>query len=291
MQRSFVKKIKECFFIAFGALVLAFGLVLFLAPMKLSSGGVSTVSTVLLHLFGIPLSYTTLSVNALLFLLGYRFLGKAALVKTAAGVLFLSAFLEIASLFPVYTEDIFISTVIGGIFMGVGLGLVIRQEASTGGSDFAALVLHRFFPHISVSLFILLLDCIIIAAAGLVFHSVTVTVYSGIALFVSMQTTNAILSFGDAAKSLLILSGKTDEISACIQSRFERGTTGIYSRGMYENKDVLMLLSVVSPKELPILLHLVRQIDKNAFVVIFDAREVVGEGFGSGAGYDKIHGR
>lgn len=288
MQNKTLKVVRSYFSVIAGSFILAIGLVLFLSPMKLSSGGVSTVATVLLHLFGIPLSVTTLALNAVLFLVGYRFLGKSSMLKTVAGIVSLSLFLEICARFPVYTEDILIATIAGGVLMGAGIGLAVRQEASTGGSDFAALILNRFIPHISVSVFILLIDCLIIAAAGLVFRSVTVTVYSAIALFISMQATNSVLSFGEKSKSLFILSARTEEISACIQKRFSRGTTGIYSRGMYEARDSLLLLSVVSPKELPVLIHLVRKIDKNAFIIISDVREVVGEGFGSGAAYDKI---
>ncbi len=288
MRKKGKKILKEYFFIAAGSFILALGLTLFLAPMKISSGGVGSIATVFLHLFSIPLSLTTLFVNAVLFLFGYKFLGKSSVMKTLAGILFCSLFLEVTAYFPVYTEDILIATLIGGILMGLGVGLAVRQEASTGGSDFAALILNRFFPHFSVSFLMLWIDCAIILISGLVFRSITVTFYSAITLVVSMKATDLVLTFGDAAKSIYILSPKTQEISVRIQERFERGTTGIYSKGMYSDQNSLMLLSVVSPKELPVLIHLVRDIDKDAFIVVSDAREVLGEGFKTGTAYDNI---
>lgn len=288
MKKEICTTLRVYFLVAVGSFLLALGLSLFLVPMKLSSGGVSSFATILLHIFSVPLSVTTLVINAVLFIIGFKFIGKSALFKTIAGVLFSSFFLEIVRFFPVYTEDIIIATLIGGLLVGLGIGLVVRQEASTGGSDFAALILNRFFPHLSISVLIMLIDCAIITIAGLIFRSVTITFYSGIALFISMKATDLVLSFGDAAKSIFILSPKADEISLQIQNHFARGTTGIYSKGMYTDRDNLMLLSVVRPKELPILIRLVRSIDKNAFIIISDVREVLGEGFNNGTAYDKI---
>ncbi len=289
MGTVFRKYFTSYFYILIGSLLLALGLRLFLVPVKISPGGVSSIATVFLYLFRVPLSITTLLANAVLFVFGYKFLGKTGILKTVAGVLFSSLFLALFSSLPVYRDDILVSALIGGLFSGTGIGLCVRQEASTGGSDFAALLLNRFFPHISVSLFILAIDCVIILAAGLVFRSITISAYSAISLFISMKATDLILSFGDAAKSIFILSEKTTEISAEIQNRFQRSTTGIYSRGMYEGENRLMLLSVVSPKELPALMHLVRRVDRDAFIIVSDAREVLGEGFKSGTKYDIVH--
>ncbi len=285
---TIANRIKPYLFILLGTLALCIGLRLFLVPFKLSPGGVSTVSTVLFYLFRVPLSFTNLFVNGVLFLFGYKYLGKDGILKTACGVIFTSLFLAVLDNISFGQGDVFAASVFGGILMGLGVGLAVRQEASTGGSDFAALILHRFFPHISVSLFILLIDLIIIFLSGLIFKSFSTSFYSALALAVSMKTTDLILAFGDAAKSVYILSDKTEEISAAIGEVFSRGTTGIPARGMYRKTEGLMLLSVVSPKELPSLIHLIRRMDPSAFLIVSDAREVLGEGFKSGTGYDKM---
>lgn len=282
------KHIKQYFLILTGTFLLAVGLRLFLVPYKISPGGVSTISTTFFHLFRVPLSVTTLFINGILFLFGYKYLGREGILKTAFGVLTSSLFLALFEGYAISHIDIVAASITGGVLMGAGVGLSVRQDASTGGSDFAALILNRLFPHISVSHFILLIDFIIISVSGLIFKSFSVSFYSALSLMVSMKTTDFILSYGDVAKSVFILSEKTREISDAIHTRFSRGTTGISVRGMYRKKEGLMLLSVVSPKELPALIHVIRSIDASAFLVISDAREVLGEGFKSGSSYDNI---
>ena len=288
MKKKIGKILLEYLLIALGTFLLALGINMFLLPFKISSGGVSSIATVLYYLFGIPLSVTTILFNAVLFIFSFKFLEKSSIIKTVAGIVFLSGFLEVTSLFPVYTEDLFIATVIGGVLIGAGVGLVIRQEASTGGSDFAALMLSRIFPHISVAVLIMIIDCAIVIFSGLVFKSITIMFYSAIALFIATKVSDAIIVMGDVAKSVYIFSSKNDEISSAIMEKFSRGVTGIYSKGMYSEADSTMLLSVVSPKELPFLIHLVRSIDKNAFIIVYDAKEVLGEGFKQETSYDLL---
>ncbi len=265
--------------IALGALVLAVGLNQFLVPVKLSTGGIGSIGTMLFYLFRIPLAVTNLVLNAILFVFGYKYIGKAAVFKTAAGVLFLSLFLALTEGLWQYSEDILISALVGGLLCGAGVGTVVRVEGSTGGSDFAALILHRLFPHLSVAVLLMGIDFVIILVSGIVFRSVTVMFYSLLALLVAAKVADVILTMGDVAKSVYILSEKHTEIAKCIHTRLERGATGVHSKGMYSGNDTVMLLCVVSPKELPVLVHAVRDIDKGAFVIISDAREVFGEGF------------
>ncbi len=275
--------------ITLGTFMVALGISVFLAPNKLSPGGVTAVGTVLLHLFNIRLSITNLVINAILFVLGYKYLGKSAVVKTVYGIVALSAFLEVASLIPLYTGDVIISSVAGGILMGVGVGLVIRREGSTGGSDFAALILNRFFPHISTAKLIMAIDGVIIALAGVVFGSLEVTFYSAVTLFVATRVADAICTLGNAAKTVQIFSEKNDEIADMILHELNRGVTGMHCKGMYTDRESMMLLCVVSPKHLPIIINRVRKIDKGAFIVVNDTKEVLGQGFALESSYDKIN--
>lgn len=290
MKLNWKKIALDYAFTALGCFILALGLTTFLAPMKLSSGGITALGTVCLHLFHIPLSLTTLVLNLILFVFAYRFLGKDSILKTLAGIALLSLFLQLTTeLIPVYKDaDMPIATIAGGILVGLGVGLVVRRDGSTGGSDLAALVLHRIFPHISVATFILIIDCSIIVLAGCLFDDITITLYSIVSLYISTKVTDAIMAMGDAAKSIYVVSSKSQEIAQGIMDKFERGVTGIQSKGMYSDANSLMLLCVVGPKELPALVRMVRTIDKDAFVIISDAREVVGEGFKEQSPYDSI---
>ena len=283
-----ITTVKNYIFIILGTLSLALGLNLFLVPIKLSTGGVSGIGTALLHLFRIPMAVTNILLNGILFIIGYKYLGKDSLKKTIAGILFLSLFLRLTENFQIHTDDMWISALAGGILSGVGIGLNVRRGASTGGSDFGALILNKFFPHISVGALIMIIDCIIIIAVGFAFKSVVITLYSLAALYISCRVADIITLVGDRAKSVYIISSKSREISSAIIEKFKRGVTGIQGKGMYSDNNYLILLCAVSPKELPFFIGTIRNIDKDAFMIITEAQEVVGEGFKVQTPYDNI---
>ncbi len=273
------KTLIEYLYILVGSFILAFAITYFLNPVKISTGGVAGVGTVLYYIANIPLSVTTLVINAVLFVFGYKTLRSGAVMKTVAGILFLSAALAITPLFGEYDSDILICSIFGGILVGLGVGFVVYKDGSTGGSDFAALIFHKLFPHISIATFILLIDSAVIIASGIVFRDYTIMFYSVLSLYISSKVTDWVLVSGDHAKSVYIISKKHDEIAVRVMGDMVRGVTGIYSKGFYKNEDNTMLMCIVRNKELPRLLHLVREIDGSAFTIISDVMEVRGEGF------------
>lgn len=266
--------------IAVGSFLVALGVNFFLVPCKISTGGVSGLGTIFYYFFGIPLSLTVFVVNMVLFLIGYRLLKRASIIRTGAGILFLSLFLELTEGLLVYSEDLLIASVFGGILVGAGVGLTVLKDASTGGSDFLALMLHKLVPHISVAGFMLLIDSIVIAVSGLAFRNYTVMLYSVISLYICSKVADLLLVRGEYAKSVLIISRENERIAAEIMQDMERGVTGIYSRGFYGGKDGMMLMCIVRSKELPHLIERIERLDKNAFTVISEVRQVVGAGFG-----------
>ncbi len=265
--------------ITLGAFFIAFAVIVFLVPCKITSGGVGGVGTVLLYFLKIPLSVTNIVINALLFLVGYRELGKKALLKTALGILSLTLFFELCSHIPVYTEDTLAAALAGGTVMGFGLGIVVRVDGSTGGSDFAGIMIHKRAPYISVANIILFIDLGVIALSGIAFGSITVTLYSVLTLFVATKVCDLVISLGNAAKEIQIVSDRSEEIANDILTKFQRGVTGIRCIGMYSKKSTLMLYCVVSPRELPKLAAFVKKSDPEAFIVTNDVRQVLGKGF------------
>jgi len=273
------KFIIDYLFIIFGSFLIAFATNYFLIPQKISAGGLGGIGTVLLYVFDIPISVTVFLLNIVLFLMGYKILNKSSLTKTIAGIFFLSVFLELTSVFGVYSDDILISSVFGGLLVGIGVGFTVSKEASTGGSDFAALMLHRIFPHISLARIILIIDFFVIVIAGIIFKNYTVSFYSLISLYISSKIADAILVRGDYAKSVYIISDCSEKISEFIINEMNRGVTGIYSRGYYKNKDSIMLMCIVRSKEIPRLLNNIKLIDNEAFLIVSEVREVRGAGF------------
>ncbi len=269
----------EQIYIAAGTFLLAAGINIFLLPSKLSSGGVTSVGTILLYLCGIRLSVTNIAANAVLFIFGRRYLGKQAVIKTVFGIIYLSLFLELTSKFPQYPGSMLVAAISGGVLMGAGIGLVVRIGASTGGSDFLSLILKHFFPHIPVSTMILITDGIIITVAGIIFKSFEITFYSITALFFSYKITDFFLTFGNSAKAVRIFSDKYAQIAASVLTELERGVSAFSCKGMYTDKNGCMLLCVVSPKEIPQLISTIKYADSAAFIVVSEVTEVLGEGF------------
>lgn len=278
-MKNLKKNATDYFLLALGSFILALGLNIFLVPCKLSTGGVSGVGTVLYYIASIPLSVTNLFLNLILFIFGFRTLQKSSLIKTLAGIFLVSFFLEATKSWGAYSEDMLIASVFGGILVGIGVGLAVYAEASTGGSDFAALMLHKIIPHIPVATFILIIDSAIIFISGLIFDNYTIMFYSVISLYISSKVTDFILIRGDVAKSVYVISEKNAEIAKHIMEDMERGVTGIYSKGLYNGSDNMMLMCIVRPREVHSLISKIKETDKNAFTVISEVREVVGEGF------------
>lgn len=278
-MKSIKRFIFEFLFITSGCFLLAVSINVFLLPNNISAGGISSVGVILFHLFKIRISVTNLIFNAVLFFFGYKNLGRYAVVKTALGTVLLSLFLELTSGFPVYKENQIIAAISGGILMGVGVGLVVKVDASTGGSDFAGLILKKFFGHIPLARLIMIIDCAVVILSGVVFKSFTITFYSVMTLFVSSLITDKLITAGDEAKMIMIISQKKDEIAEQILVKYERGITGIHSVGMYSNSETVMLMCIVAPKELPKYLNMIKEIDKKAFIIIGNVNEVIGEGF------------
>lgn len=280
MKKNLIKKVaKEQILIALGTLIFALGVNIFLAPNKISGGGTLAISTVLLHLFGVHMSVTNLVINAILYILGYKFLGKYIVFKNLTGTLYVSFFLEITRNVEIYSSDLFIATIMGGILIGIGVGTTIKAEGSTGGTDFAGLIIRKFLPHIPVAYTILFLDITGVVLSAIIFKSFTVAFYSGLALFIGAKITDYIIAFGDNAKALNIFSDKIDEVYEYVKERFDRTATAVYCKGMYSGEEKMMLYCIVSPKELPIIVSSIKRIDNRAFVVVSEVKEVLGEGF------------
>ena len=163
--------------------------------------------------------------------------------------------------------------------MGVGLGLVFKSGATTGGTDLAARIVHHFIPNYTMGQILLFIDTSIIVFASVVFGSVTLGLYAIITLFVSSKVIDAIIEGVNYAKAVLIISDSSQEISDRILNDLDRGVTALRGKGMYTGTDKQVLLCIVERGQIPRLKEIVSSIDKKAFVILTDIREVLGEGF------------
>lgn len=264
--------------IALGATVAGLGLVLFLIPNKIAAGGVSGLATVIYHLTGLPTGLTMLALNFPIFLLAVREMGIFFVLRTFYGALAYSAAVDLLSLVvKPFTADPLLSAVYGGLLVGVGLAIVIRSEGSTGGSDLAARLLHRY-TQLSIGQSLMIIDTLVIAVAGLVFN-LELALYGLLSLFVTTKVIDGIQEGFGYAKAALIISQHSDIIAKRIIEELDRGATGLASRGLYTGQSKETILCVVHRGEITKLKTLVAEVDPAAFVVLTDVREVLGEGF------------
>lgn len=270
--------------IILGDLLLAVGIIVFLEPQQLVTGGVSGIAIIVANYserlgFLIPIWLTNLALNIPLFLLGMKYMGREFLLKTVFATLFLSVSLYLTSFLPPLAGDVTLAAVFGGVFSGIGLGLVFRVMATTGGSDLAASILHRhLLPHFSIARILFVLDSAIILLGLLVFGP-SAAMYAVVSVFVSSKVTDALLEGLSFSKAAFIISDESDRIAEAVMQRLERGATGLKGEGMYTRHDKNVLLCVVSAKELVKLKQIVHAADAQAFVIVADVREVLGDGF------------
>ncbi|MFO7152100.1 MAG: YitT family protein [Bacillota bacterium] len=264
--------------ITLGTFIGSLGLNMFLIPNKVAAGGVSGLATVLHYLFGLPVGWTMLGFNIPLFAAGTIFLGPVFGAKTVIGTLLLSLFTELTQNFPVITEDLLLSSVYGGIALGLGLGLVFKTRATTGGSDIAAMLIHHFFPVVSIGQGILLIDFFVIALNGISFNW-EYAMYSWIALFVSSKVIDIVQEGINYAKAVYIISDKNDDIQKRILEDLGRGITLFEAKGGYTGESRKVVMCAVTRLELPKLKRIIWDIDPKAFIIIHDVHEVLGEGF------------
>ncbi len=271
------RRIKDYILITVGVAVAVAGLNLFLVPNKIAAGGISGIATILYHVFGFPLGITIAVLNVPLFVLGYRFVGRSFAIRTAYALVLYSL---LAELMPVpQSQDMFLGCVYGGVLVGAGIGLVVRCGGSTGGTDMAAKMLSARFKHIGISTFVFAIDFVVIAAAGFIFEP-QAALYAIASLYVTTKLIEVMTVGLAVSKAFYIISEKNDEISKVIIEKLSRGVTALSAKGVYSGKEKEVLLCVLRwHTEGAKLKRIVSSIDENAFVIVADVKEVMGEGF------------
>lgn len=274
-------RIKKLLCVLLGTLIIAVSLNMFLVPANIVPGGISGLAIIVNRVTGIPLGLLILVFNIPVFIWGLKHFSRRFILFSLAGMFFLSAFTDIFSFIRPVTGDIMLSAVYGGALMGFGIGLVFWAECTTGGTDIAARILKKQYPFISVGRFVLIIDAFIVFLAGLVFGKWEVILYSAIVLYISSFLIDLITEGGDFAKVAYIISDKQEQISNAISNQLERGVTVLHGSSLYSGKKKAVLLCVVKKYEIAKLKRIIKETDSCAFVIVSDAREVLGNGFKS----------
>lgn len=265
--------------IAIGTALVAVSTSLFLLPNQLSSGGFSGIATIVYYLLEIPLGTTILVLNIPLFVISLIKNGKHFFINTIAGTAGLSIFLNIFEKLKPITTDRFLACIYGGIIAGIGTAIILKANASTGGTDLLTQIIKAYKPNIRISNLLVILDTIIVITNVIFFKELEIGLYSAITIYIMGKMLDIFFEGIDFAKMVYIVSPKNEEISRQIGEKIKRGSTALYGKGMYKKKDRDVLFCVASRNEVREIRKIVRDIDRNAFIVITNVREVFGEGF------------
>lgn len=267
--------------IFFGTLIFSFGIIHFNMQNGLAHGGVTGITLLLYYVAGIEPSLSNLLINIPLFIIGYKLLGRVMLIYSVIGTLFLSLTLRFFELNPVteipLQNDMILVSIFAGVFTGAGLGIIFRAGGTTGGADILARLADKFFG-ISLGKFMFGFDAVVITVS-LIHLSPTQAMYTLVTVFVGTRVIDFIIEGASAAKSTMIITSKTEEVSKAIIERMSRGSTVLTGRGSFTSDERQVLYCVVNRNELIQLKKIINEIDPYAFFSINDVKEVSGEGF------------
>lgn len=275
---------KDFAVIAAGTVCMALAVNIVYEPLGMVTGGISGLSIILRRLAGVrlgtavPVWLFNLLLNIPIFLVALRIKGTRYMKMTLFANLCFTAALFLIPVSALHQKDFVLAAAAGGVLTGMGLGLVFSRGYSTGGTDLLGAVIHHFFPYYPVGQILFVLDCVIIAAGACVF-GVRPAAYAALAVYLTTHLMDTIVAGGNSAKLAYIISDHYEEIGRTILSQVGRGITVLDGTGMYTGKAKKTLMCVVDRKQISSVCHIARNVDKKAFVIISDIREVQGEGF------------
>lgn len=249
----------------------------FLIPNNIAPGGLTGVATILNYLAGWPVGITALVLNIPLFLIGYRTMGKVFAFRSLVATALFTILIDILPLKPV-SEDPLLGTLFGGVVLGIGLGLILRGGATTGGSDMIARMVHRRFSFITVGMFLFALDFLVVLAAA-IFIGGTEALYAMIDIYVCGRVIDAVMVGFGGNKACFVMTDAWQKITGRVLNEIERGCTLLEARGAYSGTSRPVVMCVMSRQEMTALKRIVQEEDEKAFMFITEAHEALGEGF------------
>lgn len=262
-----------------GAIIMAIATSLILLPNQLSSGGFAGIATIFYYFLNIPMGTTILSINIPLFIFAAYKLGKGFVIRSFIGTVTFSFSIDILDKLQPLTQDRFLACIYGGIIIGLGTAIILKANSSTGGSDLISMLVKKYNPNIRTGNVIIIVDVIIVGLNVLLFKEIEIGLYSAIAIYLMGKMIDIIFEGIYFTKLLIIISKRNEEIAEVIGEKIGRGTTGLYGKGMYKDEQKLVLLCAASRGDVVRVKQTAKKIDPESFIIIANAREVVGLGF------------
>lgn len=286
MQKLLYKKstIRDYIFLIFGTALIAASIQCIYDPISLVTGGFTGIAIIIKEVTGgivkggIPLWLTNVVLNIPVFLFALKIKGRRFIGRTLIGTMSLSAWLYVIPSVDLPQGDYILAAVFGGVIGGAGMGFVLLAKATTGGTDMVATLIQHYFRHYSIVQIMQLLDGSIVLLGMYVF-GIHAALYAIVAIFITCKVSDALMEGFKFSKVAFIISDQYELVAKRILEDLDRGVTGLRAKGMYSGDEKWMLYCVVSQKEIVQVKEMVQETDPEAFVIVSDAREVLGEGF------------
>lgn len=267
------------FYIA-GGMIYSVAVLLFLTENEISPGGLTGIATILNYLFSLPIGTVVFILNIPLLAAGFIKFGGVFIAKTAVATAVMSLTLDISGLFmPKMKIDPILAALFGGLLMGLGISLFMLRGATTAGTDIIAKLINRKFPHLTVGRLMLAADAAVVGLSALVYKNMESALYAVIAIYASSRVMDLILYGADRGKIIYVITDNAKELSDSIMSLINRGVTLLDVTGAYTGTKRQMLMCTVRRHEVAAVCRLATNCDKNAFIIVGEAGEVLGEGF------------
>lgn len=267
------------FYIA-GGMIYSVAVLLFLTENEISPGGLTGIATILNYLFSLPIGTVVFILNIPLLAAGFIKFGGVFIAKTAVATAVMSLTLDISGLFmPKMKIDPILAALFGGLLMGLGISLFMLRGATTGGTDIIAKLINCKFPHLTVGRLMLAADAAVVGLSALVYKNMESALYAVIAIYASSRVMDLILYGADRGKIIYVITDNAKELSDSIMSLINRGVTLLDVTGAYTGTKRQMLMCTVRRHEVAAVCRLATSCDKNAFIIVGEAGEVLGEGF------------
>jgi uncharacterized membrane-anchored protein YitT (DUF2179 family) len=259
--------------------VFSVGINYFLARNNILNGGITGIATIFNYLFDFPIGMGIFVMNVPLLLIAFKKLGVMFVFRTFWVIAISSVTIDIGAFLPVYKNDLLLSAVFGGVLSGFSLGIIFMRNATTGGVDIIAKLIELKYPHITIGKSIFILDAIVIITGGIIYNNIESMLYAAVTVFVSAQVLDYIIYGFSRGATIMIISEKSDEIRHLIINDLNRGVTILKGQGGYSGAERNILLCACFDNQTQKLIKKIKSADENAFFIVTQSKQILGEGF------------
>ena len=281
MNKSTVKQhILSFLIITLGSAIFAVGFSWFFQPNAIASGGLTGFAQIVHHLFpSIPVGATVIVLNIPLFILGWRLIGGKLLIGSLWAMFISSVIIDLLATLNWQPTDPILASIFGGVAMGLSLGLILQQGSTTGGTDLLARLLKLKLAWLPMGKLLLVIDLVVIALVAIAFGELNAALYGAVSMYISSLVLDGVLYGLDNAKVAYIISDHNETIQQVLVHDLDKGVTILPGQGCYSGTEKKVLMCAFKQKEIAVIKAAVKEIDPDAFLIVCNAHEVLGEGF------------